>query len=235
MTPVEMLFVYGPRRSGTNYLNQLLLQNTAYTIASLDKKPSAMSLVNPRISIGSEIFGSKHSLDDVEYLAKFPHYGFYFFVFKPVEEWIFSRINYQKRMNLYHDAEYKFFVNKVMHDEYFSFLKSLRLKINDSVFHERFLIFDYNRLTPSYLIHSLQNKGLRCAAEGLDCLREATPGGGLGAVFDREYSHALHSGGEYYNEIFLLAKSSIHNLEALDADFYRRIFFDSSVNDLNYG
>ena len=59
--------VLGPRRSGTNYLSELILRNTSadsYKIANLDNSESFINK-NERIINLYNILGSKHSLTDV--------------------------------------------------------------------------------------------------------------------------------------------------------------------------
>ena len=65
--------VLGPRRSGTNYLSELILRNTysdSYKIANLDDSKSPSSK-NERIISLYNILGSKHSLTDVPIEKKY--------------------------------------------------------------------------------------------------------------------------------------------------------------------
>lgn len=229
MKAIDTLFVYGPRRSGTNYLNYLLLYNTDYLIASLDKSPSLLSKSNARILTVNHVFGSKHDLDDVDHVFKFPVTGFYFFIFRPIEDWIFSRINYQKRFSAIGVAEIPDFARMVIHKEYFDFLSSLRKKIELNLFNDRFLIINYKTLSPENLLVRLNNKRLSCCSESIDCLRETAPGGGLGGAYVRERNVPPSSENRYISNV---TSSEFLKLDLLDRVFYDSIF-DDRLNEVS--
>ena len=92
--------VLGPRRSGTNYLSELILCNTysnSYKIANLDSKEISRNL-NERIIKLNHILGSKHSLTDVPIEKKISSDNINIFIARrDFALWINSIVNYKRK------------------------------------------------------------------------------------------------------------------------------------------
>ena len=92
--------ILGPRRSGTNYLSELILHNTysdSYKIANLDKSEITKNS-NQRIKKLHHILGSKHSLTDIPIERKISADNINIFIARrDFSLWINSMINYKKK------------------------------------------------------------------------------------------------------------------------------------------
>jgi hypothetical protein len=104
-------------------------------------------------------------------------------------------------------------------------------KIDDDLFKDRFLLINYKSLTPENLLPRLHHKGLSCAFEGLDCLREAAPGGDLGGTYDRAKSPTPSS---EIKDIADLISLALLDLDDIDTSFYNSIF-DTSLDKSSSG
>ena len=92
--------VLGPRRSGTNYLSELILRNTypdSFKIANLDKKEISTNS-NKRIIKLNHVLGSKHSLTDIPIEKKIsPDNKNIFIARRDFSLWVNSIVNYKKK------------------------------------------------------------------------------------------------------------------------------------------
>ncbi len=133
--------VLGPRRSGTNYLSELILCNTysdSYKIANLDSQEISRNL-NDRIIKLNHILGSKHSLIDVPIEKKISPDNINIFIARrDFSLWVNSIVNYKKKFidNFkFNEKELDFLLN-----QYLDYFKILNDYANPSnyiiIFHE---------------------------------------------------------------------------------------------------
>ena len=133
--------VLGPRRSGTNYLSELILRNTnsdSYKIANLDN-PESFINQNERITNLYHVLGSKHSLTDVPIEKKIsPDNINICIVRRDFSLWINSIIRYKRTFQknlIFDEKELDYLFN-----HYLDFFKVLNNFANPSnyiiIFHE---------------------------------------------------------------------------------------------------
>ena len=91
--------VFGPRRSGTNYLQKLILLNTLnMRFLCLDKKYNDQNC-KLILHAYSEL-GSKHSMNDIDISHKFGGDHCNIVIIKSdLKKWLYSRVAYQKTFN----------------------------------------------------------------------------------------------------------------------------------------
>ena len=133
--------VLGPRRSGTNYLSELILCNTysdSYKIANLDSNQINRNS-NERIIKLNHILGSKHSLTDVPIEKKIsPHNINIFIARRDFSLWVNSIVNYKRKFIenfIFNEIELN-----VLFNQYLDYFKVLNKFANPSnyiiIFHE---------------------------------------------------------------------------------------------------
>mgnify|MGYP001362676906 CR=1 FL=1 len=133
--------VLGPRRSGTNYLSELILCNTnsdSYKIANLDSKEISRNL-NERIIKLNHILGSKHSLTDVPIEKKISPDNINIFIARrDFSLWVNSIANYKRKFIenfIFNEKELDFLFNQYL--DYFKVLNDFANSSNYIViFHE---------------------------------------------------------------------------------------------------
>ena len=133
--------VLGPRRSGTNYLSELILRNTysdSYKIANLDNSKSP-SNKNERIISLYNILGSKHSLTDVPIEKKISPENINIFIARrDFSLWINSIVRYKKTFienYIFDERELDSLFNHYLH--YFKVLNDFTNQSNYIIiFHE---------------------------------------------------------------------------------------------------
>ena len=110
--------VLGPRRSGTNYLSELILRNTysdSYKIANLDSNEISKNS-NERIIKLHHILGSKHSLTDVPIEKKISPDNINIFIARrDFSLWVNSIVNYKRKFI----ENFIFNENKIKNNLYF--------------------------------------------------------------------------------------------------------------------
>lgn len=133
--------VLGPRRSGTNYLSELILCNTysdSYKIANLDSNVISRNL-DERIIKLNHILGSKHSLTDVPIEKKISPDNINIFIARrDFSLWVNSVVNYKRKFidNFQlNDKELDLLLNQYL--DYFKILNNFANPSNYIViFHE---------------------------------------------------------------------------------------------------
>ena len=133
--------ILGPRRSGTNYLSELILCNTysnSYKIANLDSKENSSNLNNRIIKL-NHILGSKHSLTDVPIEKKISPDNINIFIARrDFSLWVNSIANYKRKFIenfIFNEKELDFLFNQYL--DYFKVLNDFANSSNYIViFHE---------------------------------------------------------------------------------------------------
>ena len=118
--------VLGPRRSGTNYLSELILSNTysdSYKIANLDSQEISRDS-NDRIIKLYDSLGSKHSLTDVPIEKKISPDNINIFIARrDFSLWVNSIVNYKRKFIenfIFNEKELDLLFNQYL--EYFEVL-----------------------------------------------------------------------------------------------------------------
>lgn len=166
--------VFGPRRSGTNYLDKLILLNTLNVrTINLDK---SLPQVECRlvISNGFPIYGSKHDLSDKTHEKKFIDENINVIIMKSsIRDWLQSRISYQRSFApsfpITVAACQALFLN-----EYVGFLRDLK-----SYPKSLYKFFFYESLNLKELREFLESKECLLTQFPVDLATAALPGGGI--------------------------------------------------------
>lgn len=179
--------IMGPRRSGTNYLAELIYRNTPLTspkIANLDKEPSK-SLDMERFVHAYHTFGSKHQLNDRRVDTKFAKENINIFVARiDFCLWVNSITRYTRsyKTDLVVDKDYV----RMLHRQYINYFRFLSISVPRS----RYKVIFYEEIGPS-LLHALGSSLEFSLRKKITNIEYAlTPGGGrdFTALPTRKYS-----------------------------------------------
>ena len=220
----QLIAVYGPRRSGTNYLAELLLVNTQYVIANFDATPAPRISGNPRSRMLYASNGSKHDLSDRRPEEKYPPDAVHLFVFKPLLSWIFSRVAYHRRRVALPSSEVKGFARKAVQAEYLSMLSALTAHVDGPLKGCAMALINYDELSLASLGRLLDRLGLRYQMPLIDVIAEAAPGGSLGHRFQPKRPEQLVPELELHADLFAICTEALNGGDERVLRFYERIF-----------
>ena len=219
-----VLAVYGPRRSGTNYLSNLLLVNTRYPVALLDSKPGRHATNNPRYRLLFAAHGSKHTLTDRPPEEKYPFGAVCIFIFKPILSWVFSRVAYQRTHNALPAAALPNFVRRVIQSEYLAMLSSLADHLEGPLKNARVGLVNYETMGLDNFGGLLGQLGLEHESVIKGIQAEARPGGGAGKRFVQKGAEQLVPETELHAELLDLCAQALEASDARVLGLYERIF-----------
>ena len=94
---VKTVFVVGPRRSGTNFLETLVGMNFSAPVADLNRRPVSKP-VGPRLSLFEEM-GNKHDITPWFLEKVLDRNGLIFAVVRNPIDWLIARGRFQSRIN----------------------------------------------------------------------------------------------------------------------------------------
>ena len=171
--PLQTIAVYGPRRTGTNYIQQLSLLNTlncqSLNLDASQRNHNCRLLVN-----GYSEYGSKHSLRDREIQTKISAGNINIVILKKnIRLWLYSRLSYQQtfcsdRFRLTPDV-----LRKWVNAEYVDFLQDL-----SKADPEHYRLIFYEDLSVATLRSILKGSGALLTRYPVELESTATPGGG---------------------------------------------------------
>ena len=182
-----VLAVFGPRRSGTNFIANLLLINTVHPVANFDERPAQRLKSNSRIKFLNSTYGSKHNLSDRDQAEKYPPDAVYVFVFKPIFSWALSRVAYRRSLAAaLPAAKVLDFVRRVVDSEYLSMLRTLVNHLGGPLKDARVALVNYELTGLDSLESLFRRLGLEHQTPIQGIAVEMRPGGGTGQRFVRK-------------------------------------------------
>lgn len=219
-----VLAVYGARRSGANYLTNLLLLNTSHPVAILDAKPAQRIIKNPSAKLLLAEHGSKHDLLDRPSAQKYPVDGVCLFVFRPIFSWVLSRVAYQRTHAALSAAALPDYVRRVVQSEYLSMLSSLADHLEGPLKDARVAIVNYDSMGLDNFGTLLDRLGLehQTPIEGITA--ELKPGGGTGGRYVRKGAEQLVPETDLHAEILGLCAQALKAAGPRIQTLYERIF-----------
>ncbi len=171
----RVLCVFGPRRSGTNYLSDLLALNTEksqFLIANLDKNPSALVKQSNRNINLHHILGSKHRFSDVPIEQKLKPDNINLVVVRTdLAVWINSVSRYIKTFDRSFEVNESTIGSLI--DEYRSYLVALMTSSKTS-----FKLVFYEQISHLLLKNIAANFSFELNDKFKDINYKAMPGGG---------------------------------------------------------
>lgn len=216
--------VYGPRRSGTNYLANLILVNTPCPVALLDAKPGRRAINYPRYRWLFGAHGSKHTLLDRPPGQKYPSGAVCIFVFKPILSWVFSRVAYQRTHTALAAAALPSFVRRVIQSEYLAMLTGLADHLEGPLKDVRVALVNYETMGLDGFERLLTQLGLEHETPIKGFEAEAKPGGGAGEAYVRKGAQQLVPETALHAEILDLCAQALKSSDPRILGLYERIF-----------
>ena len=219
-----VLAVYGARRSGANYITNMLLLNTTHPVAILDAKPAQRIANNPNARLLLSAHGSKHDLSDRPPVEKYPADGVSIFVFRPIFSWVLSRVAYQRTHSALPAAAVPDYVRRVLQAEYLSMLTNLADHLEGALKDARIALVNYENLGLDTFEALLSRLGLvhKSPIEGIKA--ELKPGGGLSGRYVRKAAEQLVPETHLYAEIMALCAKALEASGPRIQALYERIF-----------
>lgn len=171
--PLHGIAIFGPRRSGTNYLQQISLLNTlnCYSIHmdASDRSRKCRLLIN-----GYAEYGSKHSMRDRPITTKIRPENLNLIIIKSnIRSWLYSRLAYQL---VFSKPDFKFHhdvIDKWIRREILEFLGDLNKASSGS-----FYVLEYESLTVEKVRTLLSQHDLLITRFPVDHAYATSPGGG---------------------------------------------------------
>jgi len=170
---LRTIAIYGPRRTGTNYLQQLVLLNTlncqALQLDAVHRNHHCRLLIN-----GFPEYGSKHSLRDRGIHDKIKVGNINLVILKrDIKAWLNSRLSYQKVLAGESFEISSNLIYKWMKTEYVEFLQDLSRASSNT-----YRLIFYEDLSLKNLRNLLEEMGGVLTRFEVELDSEATPGGG---------------------------------------------------------
>jgi len=221
-TPV--LAVYGPRRSGMNYVSSMLLANTAYAVANFDEKPARRIVENPSSRLLFELHGSKSDLLDRPAELKYPKGASCVFVFRPLFSWIFSRVAYHRTYAVLPALGIASLVRRVIKTEYLLMLRTLTDHLEGPLKQVPVALVNFESLLSSGFGPWFDHVGLGHQTPLQVIQNEVTAGGGMGRLYQRKGPEQLVPETGLHAEILDICAEALAGCDVRTLDLYDKIF-----------
>jgi hypothetical protein len=175
----EYISVFGPRRTGTNYIENLFLLNSGHFVTDLNRESSKIIRDNTRRPNRFEEIGSKHDANAINTAIKDRHKVYV--VYRNPLDWLNARLRYQEEFmgDIWHiDRD---LIKKVLEKEYINFYKTALRNYDKAVF----LSYDYTLSNITYF-YSKAYSDIDCE-DGLvkQPQNEILPGGSIGKKYSK--------------------------------------------------